>query len=105
MPHVKRLSMVPNGCDGLDAISLVIWLLAAPNVKELDISDMSNDNKFLLANGLERILKTDQHLKIVLNRIERTVLFSPFKKNDDPKKMELFFCFMELFPEAVIDHL
>jgi hypothetical protein len=92
-------------CRGLDAMSLIIWLLVTPNVKELNITQMSNDNKFQLVKDLERMLETDQHLKLVLNRIDKIVIFSFYNKSDDPIKMELFFRFMDLFPEAVIHYL
>ncbi len=86
-------------------MSLVTWLLVAPNVKELNISHMPNDVKFQLAKDLERMLQIDQHLKLVFNRIDKIVIFSSYNKSDDPTKMKLFFLFLELFPEAVIHYL
>jgi hypothetical protein len=92
-------------CLGLDAMSLITWLLVAPNIKELNITQMPNENKFQLAKDLERMLQTDQYLKLVFNRIDKIVIFSSYNKSDDPTKMKLFFLFLELFPEAVIHYL
>jgi len=92
-------------CHGLDATSLVTWLLVAPNVKELDITYMPNDKKFQMAKDLERMLQMNENLKSVFNRIDKIFIFSSFNKNDDSTKMKLFFLFLELFSEAVIHYL
>lgn len=57
-------------CNGLDAISLVLWLVVAPNVKTLDLQSMKKSDKMKLINELNLLLIENDRINLILDRIE-----------------------------------
>lgn len=74
MRHILHFQISLTDCHTLDVISLIIWLLVIPNVEELDVSLMSNDDKYQLVKDLDQIVQLDQHVKLVLKRIKRLTM-------------------------------
>ncbi len=101
MPHVRNFGK-DRTYYGLDATSLIIWLLVAPNVKELDITYMSTDKKFQLAKDLDRILQTDPNLKLIFNQIENLTISSSVNDTTKSLENECFFLFSKLFPKVIV---
>ncbi len=105
MPHVQCFGKDCIGYHGLDAISLIIWLLVALNVRELNLTRMSNDNTSQLAKDLDRMLQTDPDLQLVFNRMEKIDILSSYNDTDESLKRQLFLLFSKLFPKAVVHYL
>lgn len=74
MRHVLHLQISLTDCHTLDVISLIMWLLVIPNVEELDVNLMSNDDKYQLVKDLDQIAQLDQHVKLVLKHIKRLTM-------------------------------
>lgn len=108
LPQLSRVTkFFPSHSNGdkVTGVSLVLWLLIAPNIVELHIEKIPVDLKLRLAEELNQICGTDGSVSAVFNRIKDVWIFSPDGKIDEPKKIEIFLLFMKTFPRAAIHPL
>jgi hypothetical protein len=102
LSNVKYLNLNSCDSDGLDATTLIIWLLLAPNVRELDLEDLSNTAKMELAQQLNELFEIDERVRLVFDRIERVDLFRSWDKSTTATKLKLFDTSAKIFPKAVV---
>jgi hypothetical protein len=108
LPYLSRVTKFfasHSNCDKLTGFSLVLWLLIAPNIAELHLEKIPTDLKLKLAIELDQLARTDGSVSAVFSRLTDVWIFSPDGKIDEPKKMDIFFHFLEIFRDTNIHPL
>jgi hypothetical protein len=105
LPSIKHLKTSSSNWDGLDGMTLIIWLLLTPNVRELYLPTINNAQKLKLGEELNLLFTTESRLRTISERIERVAINWSFDSNDDPTKPEVFNLFAQMFPKAIISNI
>jgi hypothetical protein len=102
LPNLKQLCMNSRDLNRLDAMTLTIWFLLAPNVEELDLELLRYDAQMELAEQLNKLGETDERVRTILDRIHKVNLLSVWNVHNTPKEEQLFRTFGKSFPKAVV---
>ncbi|CAF1332928.1 unnamed protein product [Rotaria sordida] len=102
LPGIRYLKMSSSDWNGLDGMTLIIWLLLASNVREFYLPGTNNADKLQLGEELNVLFTIDSRLRTISTRIERVIINWSFDQNDDQTKPEVFDLFAQIFPKAII---
>ncbi|CAF2928084.1 unnamed protein product [Rotaria sp. Silwood2] len=102
LPSIRHLKTSSSDWNGLNGMTLVIWLLLASNIRALYLPEMNNADKLQLGEELSALFTIDPRLKTISNRIERVAINWSFDQNGDRTKPEIFDLFAQIFPKAII---
>lgn len=79
----------------------MIWLLVAPNIRELILKEMTVDDQVKLAIELSELLKTHEFLRPICDRLGQVTLFYDSDTNDPEIQQKLFLLYSKIFPMAI----
>jgi hypothetical protein len=101
LPNVTHLLV--KDCEGFGPLTLPVWLLLAPNVKELSLEDLSIDNIMQLAAQLTEGFQMDERAKTLFKLIDNVSisLNNNDRKNEDLKSA-LRLILVRMFSKVVI---
>jgi hypothetical protein len=101
LPNVTRLLL--KDCGGFGPLTLPVWLLLAPNVKELWLEDLSIDNIMQLVAQLTEGFQMDEHARTIFELIDSVSIFlNNNDRNNEELKSELRLTFARIFSKVVI---
>ncbi|CAF1591185.1 unnamed protein product [Rotaria magnacalcarata] len=103
--RVAFLNMKTYACNGLDAMSLILWLLAVPNVKVLNLESMKNADKVILIKTLDQLLSEDDRVKSILDRIEQVHIWKSRHETQTRSKRNLYQIISKIFSNANLGNL
>lgn len=101
LPGLKRLNLNLCTCTDPHAITVIVWLLLAPNVRRLVLREMTINDHMKLVIGLSELLNTYQLLKSICNDVHRVELSYDSTTNNPEIQQLLFLRFSEVFPKAI----
>ena len=87
-------------CNGLDAMSLILWLIVAPGVRVLDLESMKNAHKVILIKALDKLLSADDRVKSIFNRIEKIHIWKSRHETQTRSQRNLYQIMSNIFSEA-----
>ncbi len=99
LPNVNHF--IVGSSNKLDSLVLSVWILLQPNLKKLDISNLTTFDKIELAKELSDRINDYQCLKKSFNHIKELIIFSSNNDVDKKTKNELFIAFQNVFINAV----
>ncbi len=100
LPNVNYFLV--GSSNKLDSLMLSVWILLIPNLRKLDISNLTTFNKTELAKELKDMIDDDGRLKPSFDHIKELIIFSQHNDVDTKTKNELFMAFQKVFINAVI---
>ena len=100
LPRLKRLNLNLCTCTGSHGITVIIWLLLAPNVRRLILKEMTINDQMKLATDLGDLLNTYQFLKSICNDVNQVELSYDSATNNPEIQQKLFLHFSEVFQKA-----
>ncbi|CAF3673115.1 unnamed protein product [Rotaria socialis] len=103
--RVAFLDMKTYACNGLDAMSLILWLLVVPNVKVLDLESMENADKVILIKTLDQLLSESDRVKSILDRIEKVHIWKSRHETQTRSKRNLYQIISNIFSNANLGNL
>jgi hypothetical protein len=98
---LERLDIDLCKYDGPHAVTLMIWLLLAPNIRELSLKEITIDDQVKLAIELSELLKTHEFLRPICVRLVQVKLFYDLDTHHREMQQKLFLLFSEIFPKAI----
>lgn len=71
LPKVDEFDFHSKGHDGLNAKTLIIWLLLAPNVVQIDLTQLNQNDSIALIDEINQLYETDERVRPIFGRIVR----------------------------------
>jgi hypothetical protein len=100
LPNVDHF--IVGSANKLDSLMLSVWILLMPNLRKLDISNLTTFNKTELAKELRDMIDDDQRLKPTFDHINELIIFSKCNEVDTQTRNELLVAFRKVFLKATI---
>jgi len=100
LPNVKHF--IVGSSNKLDSLMLSVWILLIPNLRKLNISNLTTFNKIELAKELKDMIDNDERLKSSFDHINELIIFSQCNDVDTKTKKELLAAFQNIFIKAVV---
>lgn len=100
LPNVNHLTI--GSSNKFESLVLSVWILLAPSLRKLNISNLTTFNKEELAKELSDMINDHERLKPRFNQINELIIFSPNNPVDTKTKNELIMNFQNVFINAVI---
>ncbi|CAF4853112.1 unnamed protein product [Rotaria socialis] len=101
LPSLKHLCINLSKCDGPRGVTLMIWLLLAPNIEKLILKEMTIENQLNLAVELSELLTIYPFLRSTCGRLDQVTLFYASYTNVPQIQQKLFILFSAIFPKAI----
>jgi len=95
LPKVDHF--IVGSANKLDSLMLSVWILLMPNLRKLDISNLTTFNKTELAKELRDMIDDDERLKPSFDHINELIIFSQGNEADTQTKNELLAAFQKVF--------
>ncbi len=95
LPNVDHF--IVGSANKLDSLTLSVWILLMPNLRKLDISNLTTFNKTELAKELRDMIDDDERLKPSFDHINELIIFSQDNATDTQTNNELLAAFQKVF--------
>ncbi|CAF2610886.1 unnamed protein product [Rotaria sp. Silwood2] len=105
LSNVKHLNMNSCDLDGVNAWTLIMWLIISPNVTKLSLRLKNIADIMQIGNELTDLVKTDESLRLVFYRIKTVNILPHQGQCDDMLRFDMFLIFADLFPRAFFPYL
>lgn len=98
---MTRFTVSSNG--KLEESTLCVWILQMPNLKTLDIRQLTTFNKLELGKGLLTMINNDQHLQPYFNHVTEVIISYKTENLSYQASQELIEDFQTVFQRAVFN--
>lgn len=99
--RVEEFDFYLTGYDGLDAKTLVVWLLLAPNVVRLDLAQLPNNDLIPFIEQLNDLYVMDERVRPIFGRLVHIYSFPIQFMISDATRQYLFDLLLKIFPKAL----
>ena len=100
LPTLKSLHINLSKCDGPHGVTLMIWLLLAPNIEQLTLKEGTTKDQLNLGMELSELLTTHPFLRSTCDRLGQVTLFYDSDTNVPEIQQKLCLLFSRIFPNA-----
>ncbi|CAF3816699.1 unnamed protein product [Rotaria sp. Silwood1] len=100
LPKVKEFDFYTKGDDGLDAMTLLVWLLLAPNVIRLELAQINKNHLIQFIEQANELYETDERVRPIFGRLVQVYSLPIRLQIDDTTAQYLFELLRKIFPKA-----
>jgi hypothetical protein len=101
LPNITRFNI--SHTNGLDSLTLAVWLLLAPNVHMLEIEYLTFSEIMEWITELnDEFMMGDPRLKMIFQQIHQITISTLCYKSDERSKLEIVTILTKIFSAATI---
>ena len=81
-------------------MTLILWLLLAPNVSDFFLPDMDNEDEQELALQLNELIKKDERMRSIIDNARQVNFYWLGDSKRNASEIDMYSVFARIFPKA-----